>query len=175
MSFCTRVGNYISSYFNNPNELREFHPQPGKEGILNNDCGVCLQPLNSIPEGFTPLQATPMAHPGDGQLHPYHKNCIEPWVVQKGTCPACNANLRTAAINFFEKIKEPYRFYHEFLTVDAPRIFFTREGLLKEGLPVLVMGFMWSSVFYYGGTLFPSPPPLPCLNDEPLSSLFGPN
>lgn len=81
-----------------------FHSLPPNPTL---DCGICLESL----------EQNVVAHEGEGNKHPLHKNCIKKWVQLhplNPTCPSCFANvnpnsllsLREQMMNYCKKVSE---------------------------------------------------------------------
>lgn len=57
-------------------------------------CGICRESLKG---------SDAVAHTGNGDLHPFHRECVKSWVVFKNTCAACNVNTYTSSLFTWEE------------------------------------------------------------------------
>lgn len=66
-----------------------FHSFP-----TNADCGICL---NSM------VGEDSVAHSGDGEKHPLHKECLKVWMETKQECPFCQAQVDVSSITTWKE------------------------------------------------------------------------
>jgi hypothetical protein len=52
------------------------------------ECAICLNALKQKEDPVFHLEK-------DGDKHPFHKRCIEPWVTRRHSCPVCRLDLST--------------------------------------------------------------------------------
>ncbi|NGX37417.1 MAG: hypothetical protein K1000chlam2_00571 [Chlamydiae bacterium] len=52
-------------------------------------CGVCQSKTKKIEW---------IAHPNEGQKHPYHKTCLKRWFQQQVTCPSCTKSVDPSSL-----------------------------------------------------------------------------
>jgi Ring finger domain len=99
---------------------------------INDTCSICL-------DSMTPDQEL-ISHKGQGEKHPWHKECIIPWLKNHSTCPVCREELDVDALGLKDRISNHQEIQND-LVAGAIISIVSTTLLMAKGYPSISTPF----------------------------------